>query len=162
MAARLDGEISVSTSGPLDESTKDRISPDSYERFLQFRSFPDLPASPGSAWLVDLPLGPTDPAANDKYLEDQERMVDGDGKNIYSSIPVLVTLTIALMIAIFIIGLDTNIIDEPFLFNVFPESRNVDVVVSCLKENTKSMTINRYRYTKDHEPFLQFERRRLI
>ena len=112
LAARLDGRAPELYHGCVEASYSGRIGHDKSDHFLHFTTPSPLPASAESASLADAPIGLVEPSSNEKGFPDEERMVEGDHQELYPSIPILVTLTIALMIAIFMIGLDTNIIGE--------------------------------------------------
>ena len=151
MVARRDRGTPGLESGCVEASTTGR---NGYEHVHHSSTPSALPASVGSASLAEVPPSPAEISANEK--EDQERMVEGDDKDLYPSIPTLVTLTIALMIAIFMIGLDTNIIGKSVHFT------SIAATASYLKENTEPKTTTRDRHPKNHEPFPQLERRRLV
>lgn len=106
MAAHLDGGTPDLRGGHVKVLTLGRVSQDDYKKFLHFSNPSILPPFSETASLAS----PAEASANEKGFTDEERMVEGDDKNIYPSIPIFVSLTIALMIAIFMIGLDTNII----------------------------------------------------
>ena len=119
MTARLDGGTPDLGDGHVKLSTPGRIGQDSHELFLHFGTPSILPESAECTSLAS----PVEASANEKGFTDEERMVEGENKDIYPSIPILVTLTIALMIAIFMIGLDTNIIGGSLHFGLFWESK---------------------------------------
>ena len=108
MAARLDGGTPDLGIGRMNAANTGRIRRNNHDQFLHFSNPPILPALAEDASLAS----PAEASADEKGFTDEERMIDGDDKNIYPSIPILVTLTVALMIAIFMIGLDTNIIGK--------------------------------------------------
>lgn len=112
--------------------------------------------------MPNFPLSPAEASANGKGSLDPDRIVEGDIKDIYPSTPILVTLTVALMMAIFMIGLDTNIIGKFIHFKGPLESRGVSAAASCRKENIEPMTTTRDRHPKNYEPFPQLERCRLV
>lgn len=118
MATRLERGNSELDNERLEVPTTARISQDSCEHVLHCSGPSALPASGEDTSSPYIPSSPAETPANEKDLLDQEQMVEGDNKEIYPSAPILVTLTIALMIAIFMIGLDTNIIGESILFKV--------------------------------------------
>ena len=135
MAAHLGGGTPVLKNPRVEASTPGQIGQDSYEHIIRF-SYPSaLPPSAECVSWADIPISPTDDFANEKRLDDEERMVEGDNKDAYPSIPILVTLTVALMIAIFMIGLDTNIIGGLPMFQCFC-SRRVGAVWSCVKRRS--------------------------
>ena len=109
MAAHWDRRNLALDVAPTNVSTSRRNGQDNDKHFLHFSNPPILSESAENIFLAS----PVGVSVDEKVLTDEERMVEGDDKNIYPSIPVLVTLTIALMIAIFMIGLDTNIIGKP-------------------------------------------------
>lgn len=112
MAARLDQGTSESNNGRIEASTTGRISQDIHEHVFYFSNPPTLPASAECTSLADCPLSPAEASVIGKGSLDPDRIIEGDNKDIYPSTPILVTLTVALMMAIFMIGLDTNIIGE--------------------------------------------------
>ena len=115
MAARLDGGTPDLGIGRMNAANTGRIRRNNHDQFLHFSNPPILPALAEDASLAS----PAEASADEKGFTDEERMIDGDDKNIYPSIPILVTLTVALMIAIFMIGLDTNIIGKSMNSRVF-------------------------------------------
>lgn len=125
MAARLDGGTPDSRGGRLTASTVAPIGQDNDEHFLRFSTPSALPAIPDCGFLDDLPISPGEASANEKGPADEERMVEGGDEDVYPSVPILATLTTALMIAIFMIGLDTNIIGESIHFKVLLESKRL-------------------------------------
>lgn len=112
LAAHLDGGTPDLRGGHVKVLTSGHVGEDDYKRFLHFSNPSILPPFSETASLAS----PAEASANEKGFTDEERMVEGDDKSIYPSVPILVTLTIALMIAIFMIGLDTNIIGGSFPF----------------------------------------------
>ena len=157
MAARLDGGISDLSTGRMNASTAGRIRRNNHDQFLHLSNPPILPALAEDASLAS----PAEASADEKGFTDEERMVEGDDKNIYPSIPILVTLTVALMIAIFMIGLDTNIIGESTRLGVRLK-RSISHTVSCCKEIIGPTSVARNRYPEDHKPLPQLGRRRLV
>ena len=128
MAARLDGGTLDLSVGRMNASNAGRIRRNNHDQFLHFSNPPILPALAEDASLAS----PLEAYADEKSFTDEERMVEGDDKNNYPSIPILVTLTVALMIAIFMIGLDTNIIGESMNSSVLLR-RSVFHTVSSMK-----------------------------
>ena len=108
MAARLDGGTPDLGIGRINAANTGPIRRNNHDQFLHFSNPPILPELAEDASLAS----PVGTFGDEKGFTDEERMIDGDDKNIYPSIPILVTLTVALMIAIFMIGLDTNIIGK--------------------------------------------------
>lgn len=122
MTARLNGQTPVLDNGHTKASTSDRIGQDNHEQFLHFSNPSLLPASAENTSSTEFAISPAEASANEKIFLDEEQMVEGDNLQVYPSLPVLVTLTIALMIAIFMIGLDTNIIGMSISFEVIETS----------------------------------------
>ena len=150
MAARLDGGTPDLGVGRMNASNAGRIRRNNHDQFLHFSNPPILPALAEDASLAS----PAEAPADEKGFTDEERMIDGDDKNIYPSIPILVTLTVALMIAIFMIGLDTNIIGQSTNFAVRLK-RSVSHIVSYYKESIGPTIVTRNRYPEDHKPLPQ-------
>ena len=111
IAARWDGETPILVRPPIRASISRKNSQDDVH-VLHFNYPSAFPPLEDDASLADIPISPAEDSADEKGFHDEERMVDGDNRDAYPSTPILVTLTIALMIAIFMIGLDTNIIGE--------------------------------------------------
>ena len=152
MAARLDGGTPDLAVGRMNASNAGRIRRNNHDQFLHFSNPPILPALADDASLAS----PAEASADEKVFTDEERIIDGDDKTIYPSIPILVTLTVALMIAIFMIGLDTNIIGRSL-----SEKKRLRCC-KFYKENTGLTTFTRNRYPEDHQPLPQLGRRRLV
>ena len=124
MAARLDGGTPDLDIGRMNAANTGRIRRNNHDQFLHFSNPPIL-----QEWAEDAPLAsPVEIFVDEKGFTDEERMIDGDDKNIYPSIPILVTLTVALMIAIFMIGLDTNII-----------GKSINSTVSLKRSNSRAV-----------------------
>ena len=162
MVARLDGGAIDLYSGRAEALTTGRASDDNYEHILHFGSPSIHRASAESASLAETPLRTIGASASEKGLVDQERLVEGGDPVTYPSIPVLVTLTIALMIAIFMIGLDTNIIGESRRLPYLSGSSRASAAASGREENNTPMVAVRDRYPQDHQPLPQPGRRRLV
>ena len=131
MAARLDGGTLDLDVGRTNALNAGRIRRNNHDQFLHFSNPPILPELGEDASLAS----PVEAVADEKGFTDEERMIEGDDKNIYPSIPILVTLTVALMIAIFMIGLDTNIIGKSMNSKVFLK-RSVSRTIRFYKSNT--------------------------
>ena len=140
MAARLDGGTLDLGVGRMNASNIGRIRRNNHDQFLHFSNPPILPALAEDASLAS----PAEAPADEKGFTDEERMIDGDDKTIYPSIPILVTLTVALMIAIFMIGLDTNIIGKSVNSRFF-RKRSVSRTVRFYK--FEHWTNERYKET---------------
>lgn len=152
MAGRLDEGSSNFDNERKETSTAGRISQDSHEHILHFSNPPALPASAENAPLADVPLSSVEASANEKGRLHQDRMTEGHNNVIYPSTPILVTLTTALMTAVFMIGLDTNIIGESIHSAKFQEPRGIPTAASYPKENTEPMATTRNRHPKNHDP----------
>ena len=121
MAARWDGGTPDLGIGRVNAADTGRIRRNKHDQFLHFSNPPILQElAEDDAYLAS----PVETFVDEKGFTDEERMIDGDDKNIYPSVPILVTLTVALMIAIFMIGLDTNIIGKSMDSRVFLKRSN--------------------------------------